>query len=107
MRPKLLFWLPRILAILFIIFVSLFALDSFSLPNWPLALLMHLIPSLVLIFIVVIAWHRPLWGGYLFIATTLAMAIWLTHSLIILLPSLIIGGLFLLQGYQSDDKRSR
>jgi len=46
---RLLFWTPRIMCILFAVFVSLFAFDVFGegYGFWktPLALLMHLIPT--------------------------------------------------------------
>ncbi|MDD2889477.1 MAG: hypothetical protein PHE49_02410 [bacterium] len=64
---KLFHWLPRIICILAILFVSMFALDSFS-PNltiWQqlLAFFMHLIPTYVLIIFLIVAWKRELIGG--------------------------------------------
>lgn len=68
---KIFHWLPRILCILAILFVSLFALDAFTpgMPVWKqiLSLLIHLIPSFVLIALLIIAWKRELIGGLLFI----------------------------------------
>ncbi|MFA5032493.1 MAG: hypothetical protein WC614_05675 [bacterium] len=66
---KLFHWLPRIICILAILFVSLFAFDSFS-PNltiWQqlLAFFMHLIPVYVLIIFLIVAWKRELIGGIL------------------------------------------
>ncbi|MDD5529482.1 MAG: hypothetical protein PHX21_05570 [bacterium] len=64
---KLFHWLPRIICILAILFVSLFALDSFSpdLTIWQqlLAFFMHLIPTYVLIIFLIVAWKRELIGG--------------------------------------------
>jgi hypothetical protein len=69
---KILYWAPRILCILAILFISLFAGDAFSpeLSFWQQvnALFMHLIPSFVLILFLVIAWKRELIGGILFVA---------------------------------------
>ena len=67
---SLLFWAPRILCILAILFVSIFALDSFT-PQLPvgqqiLAFLIHLIPSYILTALLVIAWKWELTGGVLF-----------------------------------------
>lgn len=61
---------PRVLAILFILFISLFALDSFPgeapfLQEF-VGFLIHLIPSFVMIVLLVISWNRPLVGGWLF-----------------------------------------
>ena len=50
---KFLYWLPRILAILYILFIALFALDVFGAGYSPLetviALFMHLVPNYILI----------------------------------------------------------
>lgn len=69
-KSKILFWTPRVLAILFILFLSLFSLDVFDQNNnysfgeTLLALFMHNIPSLVLIIFLVIAWKWE-WVGAL------------------------------------------
>jgi len=64
---KVLQWTPRILCILAILFVSLFALDSFSSEHtfWQntAAFLMHLIPSFVLLAILIVSWKWEKVGG--------------------------------------------
>lgn len=65
------YWLPRCVAILFILFLSLFALDVFS-GNSSFGVvivgfLIHLIPSYVLLLALVFAWKREKIGGFLFI----------------------------------------
>jgi len=69
---QLLFWTPRILGILFAVFVSLFALDVFDegYGFWKtiLALLMHLIPTGIILIALAIAWRWEGVGGILFIA---------------------------------------
>ncbi len=68
-KKKLLFWIPRILSILFILFLSLFATDVFNEYTFPdvlLALFMHLIPSFVLLAILVLSWKNDLCGGSLY-----------------------------------------
>jgi len=64
---KVLHWTPRILCILAILFVSLFALDSFSSERtfWQNigALIMHLIPSFVLLAVLIVAWKWEKIGG--------------------------------------------
>jgi hypothetical protein len=56
-----LFWSPRVLSIVFIAFLSLFALDVFDehLGLWKtlLALTIHLIPSFVLVALLILAWR--------------------------------------------------
>jgi len=103
---KILYWTPRILAVLFIGFISLFALDVFGegLSIWRTAgaLLIHLIPSLVLAIATAIAWKSELSGGIIFLLLGLLFTVAFhtyTHLLtflIISLPALLIGGLFLL-----------
>jgi len=71
-----LFWAPRVLGILFILFVSLFALDVFEegLGFWEtiLALLVHLLPSIVMTIALIIGWRWE-WVGAL---GFFAFAIW-------------------------------
>lgn len=67
----LLFWTPRVLGILFALFVSLFALDVFGQGYgfWRTvaALLVHLIPVYVLLIAVAIGWRWE-WAGALLFA---------------------------------------
>ena len=68
---RVLYWAPRILSILFAIFVSLFALDVFgagySFWETLLALLIHLIPTLAILIVLAISWRWEWFGGVLFI----------------------------------------
>ena len=88
------YWLPRILSILFIAFISIFALDVLGEPQWFLALIMHLIPSFILIVITIIAWKFSKIGGFLFLAAGTAMFLFF-HSITIAVPAFVIGILFL------------
>ncbi len=93
---KFLYWPPRVLAILFIVFVSLFALDVFGEPQWFLALIIHLVPSYILIIVTVIAWKYDRVGGLLFFLAGIFLLILSDFkSLIISLPAFVIGILFL------------
>jgi hypothetical protein len=92
-----LYWLPRVLSVLFIIFISVFALDAFGEPKWFLALIMHLVPSFVLIILTAIAWKNERLGGSLFIAAGLLTLVFsVFESLVISVPTMIIGILFLI-----------
>ncbi len=103
---KLLYWAPRTLCIVFIIFTSLFAFDVFeeSKSIWEtiLALFMHLIPTFILIIVLVVTWRREWIGGILFILLGLLYIIWawgrFNISVYFLMagPLIIIGILFLL-----------
>lgn len=63
-------WAPRILCIAFALFLSIFALDVFTLPLSPaekaLALLMHLVPSFVVVAALALVWRREWIGAVLF-----------------------------------------
>ena len=65
------YWAPRVLCVLFIAFVSLFALDVFNegYGFWRtlLHLLMHLVPSLVMAAALAIAWRREWVGAVMFV----------------------------------------
>jgi hypothetical protein len=99
-----LFWTPRIAGILFILFISLFALDIFDekLGFWGtiVGLFMHLIPSILLTIAIIIAWKREWFGALLFIGWAIWYVAfmrgfpWITYVLIAGLP-LLIGLLFL------------
>lgn len=102
---KLIFYLPRVLAVLFIIFVSVFALDVFEMEAtfWQklAGFLIHLIPSFLLIIATIVAWKKEFIGGIIFIALGVLAAFWTNDifiSLPIILPPFVIGILFLIAG---------
>ena len=99
-------WIPRILAIIFIIFISLFALDSFGtdapLTQEIIGFLIHLIPTFVLVIILYIFWKKPLYCGLSYIILAVFFTIYFNtyrniYSLILvsLLPA-FIGFLFII-----------
>lgn len=101
------YYFPRGLGALFIIFISLFSLDVFgAYEGWELllALGMHLLPALVLLGVLVWAWKRPTWGGGAFLLLGVVFTFWfdtyreIISFLIVSLPVLVIGGLFLWEG---------
>lgn len=106
MALKTLYWFPRILAILVILFMVMFSLDSFGgetpAGKQVLGFLMHNIPAFALIIALVIAWKHEIIGGALFILLFFALGVFFKSfstnpaSLIIISPLLITGGLFIL-----------
>ena len=82
LNERFLYWTPRILAILFGLFVSLFALDSFSgnASLWTKLghFAIHLIPVGVYAVIVVLAWRWEWIGAVLFAA--LGCLYWVTKG---------------------------
>ena len=111
---KVLHWTPRILCILAILLVSLFALDSLSSERtfWQniAGLMMNLIPSFVLLAVLIVAWKWEKVGGITLIILGLAFSIFIfmlnfkrSHSvatslfttLIICIPFVLAGILFI------------
>ena len=122
---KVLHWVPRIICILAILFVSLFALDSFSSERtfWQNigALMMHLIPSFVLIAVLIVAWKWEKIGGITLTILGLAFFIFIfifnlkrTHSvstsLLIALtfsvPFVLVGILFIISHFRKKKELS-
>lgn len=101
-------WTPRILAIVFILFLALFALDVFGAYNtiWEtaVALFMHLIPNFLLLIALGIAWRWPTAGGSLFILLGIVSIFafdttrMISTLLIVTVPPIVIGVLFILYG---------
>jgi len=109
-----LYWLPRILCILAILFVSVFALDAFQpeLTFWEQiqGFIMHLIPSFVLLFFLLIAWKWELIGGVIFVLIGLVLSpfiymhnynmngsVWMSIGVIAMItfPFILVGVLFI------------
>lgn len=63
-------WIPRIICILVILLISMFAFDAFSSDDSVLRqigrFLVHLTPSFILLAFLIIAWRRELLGGIIF-----------------------------------------
>ena len=72
-RPlnRVLYWAPRLLCILFAAFISIFAADVFGhgIGFWrtALALLIHLIPTFLVLAVLALSWRREWIGGILFV----------------------------------------
>ena len=122
---KFIFWIPRILGIIFILFLAMFSLDVFdnSYTFWEtiVGLFMHNIPALILLVVLIISWKYELVGAIIFILAglfyigTLLITIsmdsspqWymLVWSLIIAGPAFLIGILFLV-GWSQKKKRHK
>jgi hypothetical protein len=105
------FWTPRILTVLFAIFISLFAFDVFgegySFWETVLALFMHLIPTAIILLVLVVAWRWEQVGGILFIALGLLYLVdsnqhWSSY-VIISGPLFVVGILFLLDWWYTPN----
>ena len=115
---KIIHWVPRIICILAILFVSMFALDSFD-PRYTLwqqlrAFAIHLIPTYILILFLIVSWKWELIGGMMLIILALGFipliythnfnmnhSVWMSLSIILMInfPFVITGGLFVLSHF--------
>jgi hypothetical protein len=96
-----LFWTPRILGILFTLFLGLFSLDVFGTGAtfWETvaAFLIHNIPVFVLLVVLILAWRWEWVGAAAFIGFGIWYLILMRGQFFILaLVPILIGGLFLL-----------
>jgi hypothetical protein len=112
---KLFNWLPRIFCILAILFISMFALDSFS-PGHTIwqqlgTFFIHLIPTYVLTALLIVAWKWEKIGGIIFIVIGLALSpfvfmlnynrtqsVWISLYIIAIItfPFVVVGILFII-----------
>ena len=111
---KFLYWTPRILSILFLLFLAMFSLDIFDAGYdfWGtvLGLFMHNLPVLALLIVLIISWKYEIVGGIVFILAGLLYIVisinrveWyiaLIWSLNIAGPAFLIGILFLVNWFQ-------
>jgi len=106
MISKILYWLPRFLAIISLLFMIVFSFDVFggeeSFGLKMLGFLIHNIPVLILIVILIIAWKWETAGGALFILASISGTVFFHSfsgnpgSLIVISPFLLIGILFII-----------
>lgn len=111
-------WLPRIICIVAILFVSLFAADAFApeLTIWQQigAFLIHLIPSFILLAFLIVAWKWEYIGGIIFTIIGVGLSpfvfmmnykmnhsIWMSLGIIlsITIPFAIVGILFIVSHF--------
>jgi len=107
-----LYWTPRILGIIFAVFISIFALDVFGEYKFPevlIALFMHLVPTYLVLGALLVAWKWEKIGGILFLGLGLFYIImsWgrfpgMTY-LIISGPLIVIGTLFLINSIKKKN----
>lgn len=107
-RSKVLQWLPRVLGVLYALFLSMFAFDSWegvsSFWEGLLGFFIHLMPVYVVAFALVAGWRWPRLGGVLFLLLAVGFTVafnWREVVTLALLgaPLVLIGALFLWDGY--------
>jgi hypothetical protein len=92
-------WTPRVLGVIFALFLALFSFDVFDMGLGPLealgAFLIHSLPTFGLLAAVALGWRRPLAGGLLFLGWGVFYVFamgggdWIAYALIGALPALI------------------
>lgn len=113
---QLLYWAPRVLCIVTALFISIFALDVFNegkgFLGTTVALLIHLIPTFLILIVLAVSWRREWIGGVLFVALAILYAVssWnasFASSAIPLIsgPLVLTGALFLLNWYYRAELR--
>jgi len=110
MKTTWMIWIPRVLVLLIALFWAVFSLDVFE-GNAPfsqklLDLLIHNLPSFILLFVLALTWNRAFWAGILFALVTIATVIFFGRTatplptfLITTLPAALISLLFFLARY--------
>jgi len=111
MKSKFLYWAPRVLSIIFILFLSMFSLDIFegNYGFWGtiLGLFMHNIPVIILLILLIISWKYDFVGGIVFILAGVSYIVlllinpqleWYMFSWAIMIsgPAFIVGILWIL-----------
>ena len=113
---RVLFWTPRILCILFAVFLSLFALDVFgeglAFSEIVLGLLIHLVPVYIVVITLVIAWRWAWVGAGVFTALAMLYVVlawgqfdWTAYA-VISGPLLLLGTLFLFNWIYREQLRT-
>jgi hypothetical protein len=111
-------WIPRGLCIMAILFVSMFALDSFApgLTIWEQigGFLIHLIPTYILLAALFIAWNWEKIGGIILMTIGLGLSpfvfsmnwhrtgsIWVALGIVLVIniPFVMVGALFIISNY--------
>jgi len=97
---KIIFYLPRILSILIVLFFAAFILEGFSPEFGWQSGVAHLLLALVVLAITIIAWKKPKLGGGIYILFGVGLLLvsrFNPSSLLIAIVPIITGVLFLLQ----------
>ena len=106
MNVSRLIWIPRIIAIAFILFLMVFTFDIFSMNGSVLekigGFIMHALPSILMAVFLALCWNRLLICGWVFIGVAVFCTFFfnsytgVTNFLLITVPPLVAGLLFLI-----------
>jgi hypothetical protein len=104
MKASILYWLPRILIVIYLIFISLFALDELG--N-TLGFVIHLIPSFIVLTVAIYIWKNELFGGLLLIILGIIFSIYFRNIyafIAVAVPLIVIGLLFVYQSRKENER---
>ncbi len=122
MKTNKLIWLPRVIGIIYIMFLLFFTLDAFSgdvfsgnalLLEETMVLIIHLVPSLIILIVLAVSWKLPVIGGILFIALSVVFMYYfgtyevLSDFFIISFPLAVIGLLFIVLQFAGTEKKAK
>lgn len=104
-------WFPRVLGILSILFISIFALDAFGegipIGQALLGFAIHLLPSAILSVLLAVAWRAPKMGGILFVLVSFLPFFLLSNELwvnfILTTPLFLTGISFLFSSFRTRE----
>lgn len=109
-------WTPRVISVLYALFLGLFALDVFEggrgLTDQLPALAIHLIPSALILLVLAISWNREWLGGVIFVVLGISY-IALVYGkfdwsvFVIIAGPLILTGILFLIGWYIRSAHSR
>ncbi len=115
MKNNLLYWFPRVIAILAILFMMIFSLDcfegSYTIGERLTCFVMHNIPAFIILLILLVAWKWELVGGILFLLAALTGSVLFRGfsgnpaSLIVMAPFAVAGILFIIHNQFSAGKQ--
>lgn len=97
-------WTPRLLGLIYAVFISLFALDVWGTGAgfWQelAAFLVHLLPTYLILGALVVAWNQPRLGGVLFLVLATGFGLYFGWNepatlLLLALPPTVTGLLFI------------
>lgn len=105
-------WLPRVLAVAYALFLSLFAFDVWEgVSFWQglVGFIIHLLPVYFVLFALVVAWRWPRAGGVAFMGLAAGFSLfygWNEPALLAIMagPLVVIGLLFLLAGWRPSSR---
>ena len=103
-------WLPRLLVILYALFLSLFAFDSWQgVGFWEglAGFIVHLMPVYFVLLALFIAWHRPQAGGVLFLGLAVGFSLfygWAEAAVLAVMggPLVVVGLLLLVDSFRGN-----